>query len=154
MDAYPENVWEALSCDGEIYGAPTLGGDYRYYAVFNTEYAEKYGIAPEDIRFQELDGILRTAVNGERASGNAHFVGAVSFTYLLQGRYEYSRCELICVDTGEGVPRAESIVENDAFISWIKTLNSWRRGRHFTDGYESPGGAGKLLMTGVLFLQS
>ncbi len=149
MDAYPENVWEALSCDGEIYGAPTLGGDYRYYAVFNTEYAEKYGIAPEDIRFQELDGILRTAAEGERASGNAHFVGAVSFTYLLQGRYEYSRCELICVDTGEGVPRAESIVENDAFISWIKTLNSWRRDGILRTDMSRQVVQGNFFMTGV-----
>lgn len=148
QEAYPQNVWDALSFEGETYGAPTLLGNYRYYVVVNMEYAEKYGIAASDINFQKLDEILRIVTEGEKAAGNNSFIGTTPLSYFLQGDYEFSRCEPVCVDTGGKAPVAESIVENEAFISWIKTLNVWNKEGIMKTGMNRQITQGNFFMTG------
>jgi len=45
----------------------------------------------------------------------------------LRGKYEFSRCELIAINTKNGELHAENILYNEEFLDQMERLNRWRK---------------------------
>ena len=57
--AYPTVVWESLKYGGDIYGVLTPYTDFKFYAVFNLDYVEKYKVDLSKITFDNMESILQ-----------------------------------------------------------------------------------------------
>ena len=145
--SYPDIVWEALDYQGDVYGAATLSGEYNYYLIANADVAQKYDIDVQDITFQDLEDVLRTVSDGEKKDGNNGFIVSANMPYFLQGGYEYSFCEIVCIDTGAGQLRAESILDNEDFLAHIERLNHWQK-----EGLLQANPANRQMVNGNFFL--
>ena len=133
--AYPTVVWESLKYGGDIYGVLTPYTDFKFYAVFNLDYVEKYKVDLSKITFDNMESILQKVKEGEANLGNNNLVVSALWPWILAGSYEYSPCELVHIDTESGTPIAENILYNDAYLERIHLLNDWgSRGLLPTDG--------------------
>ena len=113
--SYPEIVWDSLTYKDEIYGVLTPYTDYNFYAVFNMEYAEKYGINVSNLTFLDMGPLLQEVAEGE-SEKDPSFVVSIGWPYFLRGKYEHSLCELICIIDDNSKSRAERVLyEADLF---------------------------------------
>ena len=123
--AYPSVVWESLERDGEIYGVLTPNMNLDYYAVFQQEYAKKYGIDASEVTLLNLEDIMTKVKEGEKESGNGDFVVSTGWQYLPWGAFELSPCELIILSKKDGSWTAESALENETTLEHFRRINSW-----------------------------
>lgn len=118
--AYPSPTWEAVKYDGVVYGVPTLITGLNYYAVFNVDYAEKYGIDLSTVRFSDLDEILHKAAEGEFGEGNQTFVPSTPWQHFWREGYEGSPCEMVYIHGPQGKWAAEYSYSEEAAENLIK----------------------------------
>jgi hypothetical protein len=148
--AYPSIVWESLKENGQIYGVLTPYTNFKYYAVFNMDYAEKYEVSVSDITFTDMEAILQKVKKGEEE--NTSFVVSTSWPYYLAGQSEYTLCSLIGINTANETPVAENILYNDTYLKQIECLNNWGAKGFFPDAdmdYWKQMEDGNFFVTGI-----
>lgn len=126
-EAYPENIWEELTYQGQIYGLPTINTGIRYYGVWNLDFAEKYQLRPKEVSGGSLEEYLPKVMDGEKKEGNSSFIPLASWPNLLLENYESSNCELIAVCTEGGRLRAENLLYNEDYLEQSGRMNRWRK---------------------------
>ncbi len=153
--AYPSPTWEAVKYDGVVYGVPTLITGLNYYAVFNVDYAEKYGIDLSTVRFSDLDEILHKAAEGEFGEGNQTFVPSTPWQHFWREGYEGSPCEMVYIHGPQGKWAAESMMDIEKEIEHLRLLNLWgSQGLVTCDDYGEAVSHGNFLVTAAEYSYS
>ena len=124
-ESYPEIVWDTLRYQDHIYGAATPKTDWRFYAVFQQEYAEQYGLGLHNVTFDDMEQLLECGLKEKEAQED--FVVSFGWPYYLQNGYEYTKCQLVCADTKQETVRAESILENEEYQNHVRKLYRWKQ---------------------------
>ena len=145
--AYPSVVWDSLDYNGDIYGVLTPVTDLNYYAVFQADYAEKYGIDISSATFQTMEESMRKALEGE--AGNPDFVISTPWPYIKLNGGESSPCEMVCIRKEQGGWRAESVLEDEESRAHLELVNEWGKQGLIAEGdYSGALSSGNFLMTG------
>ncbi len=145
---YPSIVWDAVKYKGATYGIPIPVFDLNYYAVFNVDFAKKYGVDLSQVQFSGLEEYLYEALEGEKSVKNDTFVVSTLWQYFLWGKYETSPCESIYFSKESGKWRAESMIHSEVGVEHIRLLNSWAdQGLIAHSGYSESISQGNFLIT-------
>ncbi len=145
--AYPSVIWDSLDHNGHIYGVLTPNTDLSYYAVFQVDHAEKYGIDLSSVSFSGLEGHLIDAAEGE--VGNGSFVVSTPWPYMKLDGGESSPCEMVCIRREQGSWRAESILEDEKCRAHLEQIHEWgQQGLIASGDYSGALSSGNFLVTG------
>ncbi len=149
-EAYPSVVWKVMDYKGEIYGIPTPNMELNYYAVFNREYADKYGLDLSQVTVAELGESFQAVHNGEmRGEDEDPFVVTAQWPTGLGGTFEFAPCLLICIDTGGERPVAENILYKEEFLEHFRRLGDWGQKGFFSETDWEAMEKGEFLVTGT-----
>lgn len=128
-NAFPQNLWETVKCNGHIYSIPSvLANDQGIYAAFNRDY-----IADEDIEKWDgsIEGIYEIIKNVEWNNSDAP-----RFQYLING---YSFEDMIGCEIRYGLIldydslSIENPLESEKFIGYLNVLDRMKKDGYMTE---------------------
>lgn len=124
--AYPEETWETMEINGEIYGIPTYSnvGNGLYY-VFNKEYLYKHNIDLSEVtdNLETVYPLLVQVAEGEK--DNESFIPMLSYEYMIYAPGYTELLDTIRIKETGTMPVAENLLENQYVKDTTLLLNKF-----------------------------
>jgi putative aldouronate transport system substrate-binding protein len=124
--ALPDFLWEAVLRDGEIYGVPNLQiHALRQAVIFPSEYAEKYGIDPANIKTaSDIEPFLAKVKAGEKNVYPYRSGTSLTVSQWISPAYEAVSGPVV-IRKGDPSARALLIYNTPEYKEAVAKLRSW-----------------------------